>query len=129
MNKSNLYIKLLVFLSLGLFFGYTIASSFHKNNKANQILEVLLNDCNCKEVNQIIYAQGIQFGKDGFSTEKGEYQLIDCEFLSLDKELERIQNLLHQKVTDFNELDLLELEFVNDGNIEVRKFKNGILNN
>ena len=116
---------MILFLCLGGVFGYTVTSAIKSTDRSKNITEVLKDNCDCKEVNQIIYAKGVQFGSNGLSTEKGEYQLVDCTFSSAKKEAEKIQNLLSTKVKGFDKVDLLELEFVNGNNSETIIIKNG----
>lgn len=120
-------IIIILFLCLGVIFGYTVTSSIKGYNRSEDVLQALKDNCDCKEVNQIIYAKGIQYGENGFSTEKGEYQLVDCKFKSVKTEVERIQALLNSKVKGFNKIDLLELEFINQNESKVVLIKKGII--
>jgi len=117
--------RTLLFLCLGGLFGYTVTSSVKSSDRSSNIRQVLKDNCECKEVNQIIFATGIQFGANGLSTEKGEYQLVDCKFSSLKKEIEKIQKLLQSKVKGFSKVDVLEFEFINGKNSETVVIKNG----
>ena len=117
----------LVFLSIGLLSGYLIGSAVKSKSKSDAIIEILRNECQCNEVNQIIYAEGIQFGANGISTEKGEYQLIDCNYESLDIEANRINEMLKKQVKKFKDIDQLELEFINKNRSETVVIKNGII--
>lgn len=116
---------MILFLCLGGLFGYTVTSALKSTDRSKSITEVLKDNCDCKEINQIIYAKGIQFGTNGLSTEKGEYQLVDCKFSSVKTEVQRIQTLLKSKVKGFDKVDLLELEFVNGAASETIIIKNG----
>ena len=128
MKKSaRTLIVIISLLLLGGLFGYTVASSIKSSNKSDKILHTLKENCDCKEVNQIIYAKGIQFGENGFSTEKGEYQLVDCNFESVEAEAKKIQSLLEAEIKDFKEIDLLELEFINQNESKVVLIKKGII--
>ncbi|WP_420551904.1 hypothetical protein [Tenacibaculum aiptasiae] len=128
MKKSTrTLIVIISFLLLGGLFGYTVASSIKSSNKSDKIFQTLKENCDCKEVNQIIYAKGIQFGENGLSTEKGEYQLVDCNFESVEAEAKRIQSLLESEIKDFKEIDLLELEFINQNESKVVLIKKGII--
>ncbi len=118
-------LTMILFLCLGGLFGYTVTSSIKSTDRSKKITEVLKDNCNCKEVNQIIYAKGVQFGSNGLSTEKGEYQLVDCKFSSAKKEAQKIQDLLSSKIKGFNKVDLLELEFINGDDSETIIIKNG----
>jgi len=96
-------------------------------DKSGAIIDVLENNCDCKTIEQSVYLSGIQFGKDGISKERGEYQLIDCNFTSLEQESERILTILQEKVKNFDELDHLELEFINNDKSKTVVIKNGII--
>lgn len=124
-KTTKTILTMILFLCLGGLFGYTVTSSIKSTDRSKTITQVLKDNCDCKEVNQIIYAKGIQFGSNGLSTEKGEYQLVDCNFGSAKLEAKKIQNLLSNKVKGFEKVDLLELEFVNGNNSETIIIKNG----
>lgn len=124
-NSTKAITRIILFLCLGGLFGYTVGTAIKSTDRAKNITQVLKDNCDCKEVNQIIYAKGVQFGSNGLSTEKGEYQLVDCKFSSAKKEAEKIQDLLSSKIKGFNKVDLLELEFVNGNNSEIIIIKNG----
>lgn len=128
MKKTQTTIlRTILFLCLGALFGYTVRSAVKSSDKSSNIMQVIEDNCECKEVNQIIYATGIQFGTNGISTEKGEYQLVDCKFNSVKEEAAKIKKLLDAKVKDFDKVDLLELEFINEEKTATIIFKNGII--
>ena len=124
-KTTKTIVTMLLFLCLGGLFGYTVTSALKSTDRSKSITQVLKDNCDCKEVNQIIYAKGVQFGSNGLSTEKGEYQLVDCKLKSAKKEAEKIQDLLSTKVKGFDKVDLLELEFVNGNISETIVIKNG----
>ena len=124
-KTTKTILTMILFLCLGGLFGYTVTSSIKSTDRSKQITQVLEDNCDCKEINQIIYAKGIQFGSNGLSTEKGEYQLVDCNFLSIKEEAERIHKLLSKEIRKFDKVDLLELEFLNGNNSEIIIIKNG----
>jgi hypothetical protein len=129
-NKFSLFkipIIIVIVLALtsfvwGAYNGYTDAQ-----DKSTYIMRALESNCDCKSIEQSVYLSGIQFGKDGISKERGEYQLIDCNFTSLDQESERILEILEKKVKHFKELDHLELEFINNDISQIVIIKNGII--
>jgi hypothetical protein len=128
MSKSTkTIIRTILFLCLGGLFGYTVASAAKSSDRSESITQLLKDNCDCKEINQIIYAKGIQFGANGLSTEKGEYQLIDCKFKCARTETIRIQKLLQSQIKGFKNVNLLEFEFVNGNNTEVVVIKKGII--
>lgn len=124
-ESKRTFLTIIIFFVVGGIFGYTITKALQSKNKSSNILKVLEDNCNCKEVNQIIYAKGIQYGEKGLSTERGEYELIDCKFESANKEIERINALLHKKVKNYSDLDLLEIEFENGKTNQKFVIRNG----
>lgn len=126
-NKSKqfwLYVAIILLgaFGSGIFVGFT--NQKHQNRMV-LVEEILEEACHCEEVIQIIYATGVQFGENGITTEKGEYQLIDCEFTSIKEEGERLNTILNSKVKGFDTIDYLELEFVNKDYNEKVIIKNG----
>lgn len=126
-NKSKqfwIYVAIILFGA----FGSGIFVGFSKQKYQNRMViveEILEEECDCKEVNQIIYATGIQFGEKGITTEKGEYQLIDCKYTSIKEEGERLNSILNRKIKGFDTIDFLELEFVNKDENAIVIIKNG----
>ncbi len=112
-------------LGIGLLFGYSVGSLLQSNDRSDAILKELKNASECTEVNQIIYAKGVQFGKEGISTEKGEYQLVGCEFVSVKEEAKRLNMILNNKVKGFEKVDLIELEFIHNNEHKTIIIKNG----
>ncbi|WP_117879858.1 hypothetical protein [Aureibaculum luteum] len=96
-------------------------------DRSDLISEVLEENCDCTEINQIIYAKGLQFGKEGLSTEKAEYQMIDCDYQSFEGEAIRINDLLNKKVKGFKDFDLLTIELNNKKNTEIITIRNGVI--
>ncbi|RPD94594.1 hypothetical protein EGM88_11835 [Aureibaculum marinum] len=107
---------------LGFLEGYKDAT-----DRSDLINEVLEANCDCEEVNQIIYAKGLQFGNDGMSTEKAEYQLVNCDYESFVSESIRINKILNKKIKGFNDFDLLIIEMNNKTNREILTIKNGVI--
>lgn len=132
MSKQTkfLLIILVVFASVGIYktgysFGKNLGKEFKKDNLIKQVLE---EQCDCKEVNQLIYAKGLQYSKkEGLTTEKVEYQLIDCSYSLLKDETSKINKALHNEVEDFKDFDLITLEFINGTNKETVVIKNGVI--
>ena len=115
----------MLFFAIGLFFGYSTATFFKSKEKSDSILQTLKDASECAEVNQLIYAKGIQFGPHGMTTEKGQYQLKGCEFISVKEEANRLNTILKEKVKGFDKVDFIELEFVNKDMNETIYIKNG----
>jgi len=123
--KAGLIILAMVLIAVfinGFLDGYQDAA-----DKSSLISKVLKEHCECDEINQIIYAKGLQFGKDGVTTEKAEYELIDCNYKSIEQEAIRINDILSKGVRDFDKVDLLTLEFNSIQNRETITIKNGVI--
>ncbi len=123
--KTGMIILILVLVAVsinGFLDGYQDAK-----DKSGEIIEVLEKNCDCEKIEQVVYSSGIQFEKGSISKERGEYQLIDCNFTSLELESERILKILEKNVKHFNELDHLELEFIINDESQIVVIKNGII--
>ena len=126
-KSKSLVLKIVSFLAIGLLFGYTVGSVIKSGDRSSTITQVLKENCNCKEVNQLIYATGIQFGKDGITTEKAEYLLVDCNYDLSENGIEKLKNKLAEEVENFEALDFLELEFTSKEENKTIIIKNGIV--
>lgn len=129
-GSITLLIVLVVLASVGVYkTAYSIGKTVGKSLKIDtQITAVLEEECDCKEVNQLIYAKGLQYSKnEGFSTEKIEYQLIDCEYSNLEEYSNKINKSLNEKIEGFEDFDMVSLEFVNGNSTENVVIKNGKL--
>jgi hypothetical protein len=126
-KKNTLALKIIGFLVLGLLFGYTVGTVINSGERSTTITQVLEDNCNCKEVNQVIYAKGIQYGKEGLTTEKAEYLLVDCDTDLSENGIEKLNQQLKKEVKNFEELDLLELEFTSENKSKTIIIKNGIV--
>lgn len=99
-----------------------------KEDKSEAIKTVLTENCDCESVNQFIYAKGIQFSKaDGLSTEKAEYELVNCSYDNINEEVNRINKMLVTQVKGYEDVDLLKLEFVGAEKHETFTIKNAIV--
>ncbi len=97
-------------------------------DKSEAIETVLKENCDCESINQLIYMKGLQFNsKEGMTSEKGEYELINCTYESLAQETFRINEILLKEVQGYKELDLLKLEFVGPEKHETITIKNGVI--
>ncbi|OSY87079.1 hypothetical protein WH52_13540 [Tenacibaculum holothuriorum] len=118
---TNFWLILILAISIGSLFGYAVSSSIHGKNKSDAILKILRDNCNCKEVNQLIYVKGLQYGPDGITTEKVEYELIDC----INKNTSELTLLLAKEVDGFNKIDLVTLDFITNNVSNKTTIKNG----
>ena len=127
LGKFKIPIIIVILLILTEFTTGFISGFTSAKEKSIAIIEVLENNCDCKEIKQSIYLKGIQFSKEGISKEKGEFQLIDCNFESLEVEVNRINEILNKEVKNFNEVDQLRLEFINSDVSQSVVIKNGVI--
>lgn len=126
-NKLRLSIIILILL-LVIAVVYTFYGNYlDTKDKSTAIIEVLENNCECKEIKQSIYVTGIQFEKGGITKEKGEFQMIDCNFKSLEGEANRINEILKNEIKKFAEVDQLKLEFINSDISKSVVINNGIV--
>ncbi|WGD35681.1 hypothetical protein [Olleya sp. YS] len=115
-HKKTFFIS--IFISI---LTVSIIKGFYDNQKkgskvAEDILTVLNENCDCKEVTQSLYSLGLQYSwNDGFSTEKAEYQLTDCTYLDFNNEVKRIDKLLQSKVKGIKDFNLITLDFIDKG--------------
>lgn len=134
MTTVKKVIKYVVLLIVGLFAGVFIAGVISGakgalgGDKSEAIEIVLTENCKCESVNQFIYSRGIQFSKeDGISTEKAEFELVNCTYENINTEVARLNKILADNVEGYKELDLLNLEFVGAEKHETFTIKNGIV--
>lgn len=123
-----LVIVLVIFASIGVYkTAYSIGKSVGKSFKIDdQITAILKEECDCKEVNQLIYAKGLQYSKnDGLTTEKIEYQLIDCSYTNLEEHSKKINAVLNKKIEGFHDFDMVSLEFINGSSKQTVIIQNG----
>lgn len=99
----------------------TIQSNKDDTVKIQTILE---NNCNCDTIEKGIHATGIQFSKsDGFSTEKVDFTLTNCEYNNLKEEGNRIAQLLQKEgMSDYN---LITLDFISNDKQETLNIRDG----
>lgn len=127
-------IKYTLLLIVGVFAGIFIAGivtgikDHIKEDKSQAIKTVLIDNCDCETINQFMYTKGIQFSKtDGLSTEKVEYELVNCSYDNINKEVNRINEMLANQVKGYEDVDLLKLEFIGDEKHETFTIKNGFI--
>lgn len=130
-TKIGKYILgILVAIFAGIFIAGTIdgLKAAVRGDKSIAVKEALSKHCDCDEINQFLYAKGIQFNtEDGVSTEKAEYELVNCSYQNLQSEIVRINNILTAEVEGYTDLDILKLEFVGQEQHHTITIKNGII--
>ena len=128
-KKNIALIGLGLVLAIGAYqIGIASGHEFGKLLKADEISQVLKEECDCEEVNQTMYLKGIQYNKDsGFTTEKADYELINCNYTSTTEGIKIIQKKLNENIKNFKDFDYLSLEFINEGERASYVIKNGII--
>ena len=126
--KHTLWI--FVAICAGIFIAGTIdgVKTALRGDKSIAVKEVLSKHCDCDEINQFLYSKGIQFNtEDGITTEKAEYELVNCSYQDLQSEIVRLNNILLAEVDGYADLDILKLEFIGQEQHHTITIKNGII--
>lgn len=134
MTSLKKVIKYALLLVVGLFAGVFIAGAISgvkdalSADKSDAIQAALIDHCECESVTSFIYTKGIHFSKEeGVSTETAEYELKNCTYDNLYKEVARLNLALLEEVEGYDEVDLLKLEFVGADKHETITIKNGVI--
>ena len=128
-NKGKQFVlKILIGAVIGLSFGFGVGKMIKTNDRlVTSIKKNLQQNCNCESVEASWSAVGIQFNKeDGFSNKRLSFTLENCKTNFLTKE-ESIQlnKVLVKEVENYNNIDVLNLEFVSENNSENLKIRKG----
>lgn len=132
MRKLNKGILIAAFAFLGIVTGIFIKGTVDGFNEemdvAQYIEKAIKKNCDCEAVNQFMYARGIQYSiEDGLTTEKAEFELVNCQYKNLEDEVRRLNKTLQNEVARYTDLDLLTLEFVGTDQHHTITIKNGII--
>lgn len=132
MRTFKKVIKTVGLAFLGMIIGFLIKGGINgfvdHMDKAHNVETAIKENCDCEEVNQFMYARGIQYSsEDGITTEKAEFELVNCQYNNLDEEAQRLNALLQEVVYGYADLDLLTLEFVGAEQHHTITIKNGII--
>jgi hypothetical protein len=132
MRTFKKVIKTVGFAFLGMLIGFLIKGGINgfvdHMDKAHNVEIAIKENCDCEKVNQFMYARGIQFNaKDGITTEKAEFELVNCQYDNLEEEVSRLNAHLQDAVYGYADLDLLTLEFVGAEQHHTITIKNGII--
>lgn len=101
-------------------FTVSTINSYYKNSEKGEkiavnILEVLKENCDCKEIAQSTYSLGKQYSLNGgFTVERATYSLTDCNYTNFKDEVARIDKILKNKVKGIKDFDLIDLDFISD---------------
>jgi hypothetical protein len=132
MRTFKKVIKTVGLAFLGMLIGFLIKGGINgivdHMDKAHNVEIAIKENCDCEEVNQFMYARGIQYSaEDGITTEKAEFELVNCQYNNLGEEFNRLYNVLKDAVYGYADLDLLTLEFVGAEQHHTITIKNGII--
>lgn len=132
MRTFKKVIKTVGLAFLGMLMGFLIKGGINgfvdHMDKAHNVEIAIKENCDCEEVNQFMYARGIQYNaEDGITTEKAEFELVNCQYNNLEEEVSRLNDVLQDAVYGYADLDLLTLEFVGDEQHHTITIKNGII--
>lgn len=130
MKKRIIYISVIILIGaflVGLF------SAFYDSHREDEItinqIETSLNaHCNCDSISKDMYSKGVQYSKtEGFSVAHVSFSLINCKYESLQKEANRIHQLLVNDVESLKNFNLISLDIISDDRHETVTIKNGQL--
>ena len=125
MKKKKLIIVFVLFGVVGFMVGKTVLGSVRSDNdNIDKIQNILEDHCNCESIEKNIYAKGVQYSNDqGFTTEKIDFTLTNCNYESINEEGARIVKVLNSKgLETFN---LITLDFISEEKQETVIIKNG----
>ncbi|OBX26182.1 hypothetical protein LX77_01999 [Gelidibacter algens] len=126
MKSKKLIITFILFGIFGFVVGRTVINFKKDHDSTEQIQSILETHCNCEKIKKTMYAKGVQYNNDdGFTTEKVEYQLINCAYSNFNEEVERIDQLLKDQVEGFETFDQITLDFVSENHHQKISFNNG----
>jgi len=128
MKSKKILLSFLLFLIIGFVVGSTVKNFKKDHDTTDQIQSVLEEHCNCEKIEKTMYAKGVQYSNnDGFTTEKVEYQLINCEYTNFNQEVERVDQVLGDEVEGFEGFDQITLDFVSENHHQKVTIKEGII--
>ncbi len=112
---------------IGIPFGYGMYHGIKAHTGSTYAIQkALKKNCNC-DVDFELSTLGIHFSKeDGVNGEMIAYSLKNYTIeTSVVDEASRLNTILKNEVSGYDEIDLLTLHFISEDNIETVKFKNG----
>lgn len=126
MKSKKIILTFLLFLIIGFVVGSTVKNFKNVHDTTESIQSVLEENCSCEKIEKTMYAKEVQYSNnDGFTTEKVEYQLINCKYTDFNLEVERIDLLLEDQVEGYEGLDQIILNFVSENNHQKVTINNG----
>lgn len=129
-RKRKLVIKLILGFIIGISFGFGVGKFIKTDNRLTSSIEkAIQQNCDCESVEKDISTVGIQFSKeDGLTNQTASFILKNCKYEdSAKEEAKRINEFLKVAVDNYEAIDLLELSFNSEENLEIVKIKNGTI--
>jgi hypothetical protein len=125
MKTKKLIITFILTGFVGFVVGKTVFDSVKTDSENTQkIQNILKENCNCESIEKSMYAKGVQYNNDqGFTTEKVDFTLTNCQYENLREEGERIAKRLNKE--GFATFNLITLDFISDEKQETITIKNG----
>lgn len=125
MKTKKLIITFILSGVVGFVVGKTVFDSVKTDSENTQkIQNILKENCNCESIEKSMYAKGVQYNNDqGFTTEKVDFTLTNCQYENLREEGERIAKRLNKE--SFATFNLITLDFISDEKQETITIKNG----
>ncbi|WP_179353457.1 hypothetical protein [Winogradskyella vidalii] len=130
MKKRIIYIS--IAMAIGAFL-VGVFSAFYDSYTADEItvnqIEASLNThCHCESISKDMYSKGVQYSNvKGFSVEHVSFSLMNCKYESLQKEANRIHQLLVNDVESLENFNLISLDIISEDRHDTITIKNGQL--
>jgi len=98
-------------------------------DKSDAILKTLKSNCKCEQIKQFLYVKGLStsFDFDETYTETAEYELKNCRYANIKKEVKRINRLLIDKIDGYRDVDRFTIEFTHPNSSKSFTIYNGII--
>lgn len=125
MKKKKLIIIFLVFGAIGFVVGNTVGRKMKKErDHVLKIQSILEDQCDCESIEKSMYAKGIQYSRtEGYTTEKVDFTLTNCNYDNINKEGEQIVKQLN--AVGLETFNLITLDFISEEKQETIIIKNG----
>lgn len=125
MKKKKLLIVFVLFGVVGFMVGRTVLKSVKTDNDSiSKIQNILEDHCNCESIEKNMYAKGVQYSSDqGFTTEKIDFTLTNCEYDNLNEEGITLVKLFN--AAGLETFNMITLDFISQEKQETVIIKNG----
>lgn len=128
LNRSLKFIaKIILGFIVGMSFGFGVGKFIKTGHRLTSSIEQEIQEhCDCESVEKIATV-GFQFSKDDGVTNRAiSFILKNCKYNgSAKEEAKRINDFLKVAVDNYEAIDLLELSFSSEEDLDLVKIKNG----